>query len=408
MPWKVSPVHEVRFALVHAVRHLNVTVAAAARQFGVSRRVAYKWLARYDDAPHAPLADRARRPRTSPTRTGDDVEQRVLAVRDRFNWGPRKIHFYLRRHGEAEGVRPEQVPAIRTVADVLRRHGRVAATRRARSDEDPAPARFERSAPNELWQLDFKGPVEVDRAKLMPLAVVDDHSRYCLAYQPCADVTMHSAWGVLWNLFGEVGLPDQVLSDNAFNTMGTPRPAGISWFDACLVRLDIRPSHGRAYHPQTQGKVERFNGTSVRELIEFNARRDCPALFDLDCRRWRGVYNTPCDPTRRSATSRPSPAGAPATARGPRRSPRSVTTWRGVRRSAPSTTPARSASAGGASSVAAASPNRSSASKSAIARWRSSTAGSRSGSCRPVNCIEVQSCDLLPMSLHHVLPISLH
>lgn len=297
MPWKVSPVHEVRFALVHAVRHLNVTVAAAARQYGVSRRVAYKWLARYDDAPHAPLADRSRRPRTSPTHTGNDVEQRVLAVRDRFNWGPRKIHFYLRQHGEAEGVRPERVPAIRTVADVLRRHGRVAAAvaaaaRRTRSDEDPAPARFERSAPNELWQLDFKGPVEVDRRKLMPLAVVDDHSRYCLAYQPCADVTMHSAWGVLWTLFGEVGLPDQVLSDNAFNTMGTPRPAGISWFDARLVRLDIRPSHGRAYHPQTQGKVERLNGTSVRELIEFNARRDCPALFDLDCRRWRGVYNT--------------------------------------------------------------------------------------------------------------------
>ena len=65
MPWKVSPVHEVRFALVHAVRHLHVGVAAAARQFGVSRRVAYKWLARHHADPDAPLLDRSRRPRVS-------------------------------------------------------------------------------------------------------------------------------------------------------------------------------------------------------------------------------------------------------------------------------------------------------------------------------------------------------
>ncbi len=74
--------------------------------------------------------------------------------------------------------------------------------------------------------------------------------------------------------------------------MGTPRPAGISAFDAKLVRLGITPSHGRPYHPQTQGKVERLNGSSVRELIDFNARRDCREHFETDCRTWRGVYNT--------------------------------------------------------------------------------------------------------------------
>jgi transposase InsO family protein len=248
MPWKVLPVHEVRFALVHAVRHLHVPVAAAARRFGVSRRVAHKWLARHDADPDAALVDRPRRPHASPARTAADVE----------------------RH-------------------VLRRHGRVAA---ADAPAPPAATRFERSTPNALWQLDFKGPVEVDRRKLMPLSVVDDHSRYCLSYRPCADVTMDSAWAVFWDVFGDAGLPEQVLADNAFNTMGTSRPAGISAFDARLVRLGIRPSHGRPYHPQTQGKVERLNGSSVRELIDFNARRDSAEHFEADCRTWRGVYNT--------------------------------------------------------------------------------------------------------------------
>jgi transposase InsO family protein len=289
MPWKVSPVHEVRFALVHAVRHLHVTVAAAARQFGVSRRVAYKWLGRHDAEPDAPLTDRSRRPRVSPARTDADVEQHVLRVRDRFNWGPRKIHFYLVRQQPAD-LSPDRVPAIRTVADILRRHGRVGVKEPA--ERTAADTRFQRDTPNALWQVDFKGPVEVDRRRLMPLAVIDDHSRYCLAYQPCVDVTMASAWDVLWRVFGEVGLPEQVLADNAFNTMGTARPAGISAFDAKLVRLGITPSHGRSYHPQTQGKVERLNGSSVRELIDFNARRDCRAHFEVDCQRWRGVYNT--------------------------------------------------------------------------------------------------------------------
>lgn len=287
MPWKVYPMHEVRFALVHAVRHLGVRVAAAARQFGVSRRVAYKWLARHDAQPGMLLLDRSRRPRTSPARSDAGVERRVLDVRDRFNWGPRKIHFHLlQQQGLSDGSR---VPAIRTVANILHRHGRI----RGKDPVDPpADTRFERDTPNALWQVDFKGPVEVDRKKLMPLAVIDDHSRYCLAYQPCTDVTMASAWDVLWRVFGEVGLPEQILADNAFNTMGTPRPAGISAFDAKLVRLGIRPSHGRPYHPQTQGKVERLNGSSVRELIDFNARRDCCKNFALDCQRWRGVYNT--------------------------------------------------------------------------------------------------------------------
>ena len=320
MPWKVLPVHEVRFALVHAIRHLNLPVAAAARQFGVSRRVAYKWLARHDAEPDAALADRSRRPHASPARTAGDVEQHVLRVRDRFNWGPRKIHFFLLRRQRDLTTGPVPagpVPAVRTVADILRRHGRIPVEG---APAPRAPARFERSTPNALWQVDFKGPVEVDRRKLMPLSVIDDHSRYCLAYRPCADVTMDSAWAVLWDVFGDVGLPEQILADNAFNTMGTARPAGISAFDAKLVRLGIRPSHGRPYHPQTQGKVERLNGSSVRELIDFNARRDCPRHFEIDCRTWRGVYNTlrphealgDCPPvTRWRPSPRPRPPALP-------------------------------------------------------------------------------------------------
>lgn len=291
MPWKVPPVSEQRLALCHAVRSAGRSITAAAADFGVSRKTAYKWLACFDAAPSAPLlalSDHCRRPRHSPRQTDLQIEQSILAVRDQYRWGPRKIHAYLRQEATRQDQPPPPLPSIRTLSNILRRCGRV-----SDSEASPpaAPQRFERAEPNALWQVDFKGPVEVDRRKLMPLSVLDDCSRYLLAFEPCLDVTMASAWSVLWNVFEQVGLPEQLLCDNAFSTMGTSRPAGISWFDAQLIRAGVRPSHGRAYHPQTQGKVERMHGSAMRELINFDARRDSPAHFSEDCRRWMSNYN---------------------------------------------------------------------------------------------------------------------
>lgn len=279
MPWKVDPVPEQRIALVHAVRTAGLPVAEAARRYGVSRRTAYKWLARFDGDPAAPLADRSRRPHASPSRTGADVEAIVLETRDRWGWGPRKLHALLKAEG-----RP--APPPRTIAAILRRHGR-AATAPSAADAPP-PQRFERGAPNELWQLDFKGPLEVERRRVAPLAVLDDHSRYCLALRPCSDMTYATVQAALWDLFGDVGLPEAILCDNAFRARNTA--VGLSAFDAWLIRLGIRPVHGRPYHPQTQGKVERFNGTLERELWP-RARRDLLEHFAADLERWRPVYN---------------------------------------------------------------------------------------------------------------------
>ncbi|WP_435017881.1 IS481 family transposase [Tundrisphaera sp. TA3] len=281
MPWKVDPVTEQRIALVHAVRTAGLSVAEAARRYGVSRKTAFKWLARHDAEPDRPLADRSRRPARSPSRTADDRELIVLEARDRHGWGPRKLHAHLKAQGH-------QAPPIRTIAAILRRHGRVAAPVAA-PPPTPAPQRFERSGPNQLWQLDFKGPLEVGRARVVTLSIIDDHSRYLLALRPCADMTYATTQAVLWGLYGEVGMPEAILCDNAFSARNTG--VGLSGFDAWLIRLGIRPLHGRAYHPQTQGKVERFHGTLEREVWP-KVRRDESEHFRADLEAWRPVYNS--------------------------------------------------------------------------------------------------------------------
>lgn len=280
MPWSTPHVSELRTALAHAVRTAGLPVAAAARRFGISRKTAYKWLARFDA--QRPLADHSRRPHHSPARTHPDREATVLAVREQFGWGPRKIHAYLRHLGHTP-------PAARTIADILRRHLRP--TEPTPPDAPPEVLRFERPRPNDLWQLDFKGWIEIDRLRVSPLTILDDHSRFLLALRPCTDLTMATAWAVLWDTFAEYGLPDAILCDNAFGTNGTPHSPGLSWFESRLLRLGVRTAHGRPYHPQTQGKVERLHGTLTREVYP-RLDRSTLAAFTAGLDHWRqAVYN---------------------------------------------------------------------------------------------------------------------
>ena len=220
MPWKVFPVSDIRLAFVHQVRSLHSSVAEASRLFGISRKTGYKWLARHQLAPDSPLGDLSTRPRHSPRRTADDLERAVLKVRDEFGWGPRKIHAFLRATNK-------NLPSVRTIANILCRHQRV----------HPAPAaseatqRFQRAHANELWQCDFKGYLEINRQRVYPFTVLDDHSRFLFAVEPCLDQTMLSAWNALWHVFGEVGLPNELLCDHAFGDRNA-RVRTLSWFEA--------------------------------------------------------------------------------------------------------------------------------------------------------------------------------
>jgi transposase InsO family protein len=309
MPWEVLPVSELRTTFIHEVRTLHTPVSLACEKFGISRKTGYKWLGRYEQHPGAPLADRSRRPKSSPCKTKDDIEQAVLDVRQRFRWGPQKIHAFLKNQGR-------ELPSARTVANILKRHNCVS----PEPAETAPPHSFERAQPHELWQCDFKGPLEIGREKTFMLSVLDDHSRFLVALQPCYDLTMRTAFDILWTAFGEFGMPESILCDNAFGTCFSA-PKTLSWFDSQLIRLGIQPTHGRPYHPQTQGKVERFHGTLEQEVLPY-VRRDTIPHFATDLDHWRCEIYNPIRPhealgdkpplTRFRPSPRPRPPKLPA------------------------------------------------------------------------------------------------
>src|SRR5690242_6398884 len=145
MPWREMSVMEQRREFVRLALQEGVNRRDLCRRFGISADVGYKWLKRWEDG-DAELANRSRRPHASPARSGPDIEAAVLAVRDAHPaWGARKIVRCLERDGRVS-------PAVSTVHAILVRHHRV---------EPPggtpgqAYQRFEKPAPNLLWQMDF-------------------------------------------------------------------------------------------------------------------------------------------------------------------------------------------------------------------------------------------------------------
>jgi len=81
MPWREVSVMDQRREFVRLAMREGVNRRELCRRFGISPDVGYKWLRRWA-AGDAVLADRSRRPRSSPARGSAEIEVGVLAVRD--------------------------------------------------------------------------------------------------------------------------------------------------------------------------------------------------------------------------------------------------------------------------------------------------------------------------------------
>jgi len=284
MPLSQRSVEDQREEMVKLALVSGSNKSEIARRYGVDRSNLNKWVKRYREEGLEGLRARSRRPRSSPQRTGAEMEASVLAVRVASNgaWGGRKIAVVLAREGLAG------VPGASTITDILRRHGHL----EAHASEHPGPyCRFERAAANELWQMDFKGHFALNASgrRCHPLGVLDDHSRYAVGLSACGDEQDATVRERLTAIFRRYGLPDAMLMDN-----GPPwGDAGDQPWTACgvwLLRQGIRVAHGRARHPQTQGKEERFHRTLKAETLRgasFSDLAQCQRRFDA----WRHRYN---------------------------------------------------------------------------------------------------------------------
>jgi len=279
MPWKEITVMNQKEMFVTAAIQKETSFSSLCKAYGISRKTGYKWLARYLDGES--LDEKSRRPHSCSGKTSPEIEDLILNERAKHpTWGPRKIKRSL------ENQEHTGLPCKSTIENILKRNGCISPEA---SEAATAFTRFERSKPNELWQMDFKGDFAmVNGQRYYPLTILDDHSRYSLCLNANSGTSYKEFLPVFTRVVEEYGLPDAILCDNGSpwgNSCG-----GITSFEVWMMRMGVLPIHGRLKHPQTQGKDERFHRTLKNDLLKRRAffdLTDAQAAFDP----WRREYN---------------------------------------------------------------------------------------------------------------------
>ena len=200
MPWEEVSVMSQRKEFVRLAQGEDANLRELCRGFGISPMTGYKWLERFRIGGEDGLIDLTRRPRHSPGRTGFEVEEMVLKVRDAHPaWGGRKLRAWLSARGYG------LLPSPSTITAILRRHGRIDPSEGAKHR---AWQRFERPEPNQLWQMDFKGHFAMLGDRCHPLTVLDDPSRFSLGLEACGDERTQTVRQRLTKIFRRYGLPE--------------------------------------------------------------------------------------------------------------------------------------------------------------------------------------------------------
>ncbi len=291
MPFKKTTVMEEKLEFVRIALNSDIPFSKLCQRFNISRPTGYKWLGLYQKEGYSGLTEQSRKPEHSPKSTGSQLVEFVLDLKKQEpHWGAKKLHALMHRDYANE---LDQIPSLSTVNRILSRHGLTAMIKHL---PKPKVGRFERSRPNELWQMDFKGHFALeDKKRCHPLTVTDDFSRFNILLLACGDERGKTVQTGLVSAFQKYGLPDTILCDNGSpwgsSKLDRHRPRRtITQLESWVIQLGIKMIHGRPYHPQTQGKGERFHKTLKKELLLYNQFKNnvhCQYEFDL----WRDKYN---------------------------------------------------------------------------------------------------------------------
>lgn len=281
MPWKETTAMSEKQRFIQALRSSGKKMTDLCRDFGISRTTGYYWKKRHKEQGHAGLVERSRKPHNSPNKTPEVIELLCVSIRNLYpRWGGDKI----RRHLLNEGC--TTLPSEKTIDRILKRYGLIS---EEESQKHTAWKRFEHKAPNDLWQMDFKGDVRVNNQVCYPLTILDDHSRFSLCVKVCLDHSTETVKQALIETFKRYGLPKRMTMDNG-PPWGYSKRQQHTKLCAWLIRQGIYVSHSRPGHPQTQGKLERMHRTLKEELLSLYYFKNFDELqegFD----EWRRVYN---------------------------------------------------------------------------------------------------------------------
>ena len=255
--------------VITAVTVQGLSQSEAAIKYGVSKGWVSKLMTRYRAEGEAAFQPKSKRPHTSPNATSEAATATIVAIRTDLvsrglDAGPETIRWHLEHHHHTTVSRA-------TIARILTREGLV--TPEPRKRPKASYIRFEASQPNECWQSDFTHyrlthPDGRPGPDTEILTWLDDHSRQALSVTGHLRVTAPIVLATFRHAISLYGPPASTLTDNAmvYTTRFSGGKGGRTSLEKELQKLHIIQKNGHPNHPQTQGKVERFQQTMKKWL----------------------------------------------------------------------------------------------------------------------------------------------
>jgi IS30 family transposase len=268
----------------------DLTVGGIARMFNTTRQTVHRWLTRGKHRGKETFKDKPRQPKQS--KVTIEVELSILKLRTTFKWGTARIQQGLHN---LPGFILEAVPCIQGIKLSRETINKVL----ARNNQNGYQHEFKRwdffraSEPDELWQIDFRGPFSVQGKKYWFLVCIDDFSRFIIcAEQFDHELTTAETVAILER---QRRLPKAILSDHGSQFKE-------QWKDWCSAH-GIEAHFAHPSYPQDKGKVERciqnLNLEFVNHLRKFpqwlNGKLDEYRQWFNNSRFHRGVKAYPAD-----------------------------------------------------------------------------------------------------------------
>lgn len=315
MAWESYKLEEQRLQVIQAYMLGHSSMTHICKQYGISRKTAYKWCKRFIEQGEEGLKDLPRTPHTiNPQYSKRQIDTAIDLKLKRRTWGPKKILAKL------EQLYPEENwPSPTRLYEIFKEYHLVTSKR--------IKARVPATAPlgdftgcNSTWAVDFKGWfLTGDGCKCEPLTITDCYSRYLIKCTHLERHCVEHVWPLFDEAFREYGLPDRLRSDNGppFGSVGAGRLTKLS---INLIKAGVIPEWIKPGHPEENGRHERFHLTLKQDIAsppkatlplqiqamsqfhnDYNYERPHEALgmktpgscYQSSVRSWNGVLKPP-------------------------------------------------------------------------------------------------------------------
>jgi putative transposase len=253
------PVSE-KTEIIKIVEQSHLPVRKTLEQIGVPRATFYRWYERYQAGGPEALEDRRSKPSRVWNRFPDDIRTQIIDLAlEQSELSPRELAV---RFTDTKAYFVSEA----TVYRLLKAHDLITSpafiVMKAANE-----FRDKTTAPNQMWQTDFTYFKITGWGWYYLSTILDDFSRYVIAWKLCTTMKTEDVTDTLELALTASGC-DQVhvrhkprlLSDNGSSYISEELA---EWLE------EQRMSHvrGAPYHPQTQGKIERWHQTLKNRIL---------------------------------------------------------------------------------------------------------------------------------------------